>query len=141
MKHKKFFQNKKMILIVLLIIIIFFSALPIIIYQTTERPYLIQTLAYDFSVKESVGFMLDSDILHFGGGPVGSGLERGMNVTSKETALVKIYAQGQGDIVISDNDFMVYANQSHPLIFTLTVPTLPFGTYNGTVYFEFYKIN
>lgn len=95
---------------------------------------------YDFVVKNSVGFNLDTDALHFGGSLPGSTSTRSMNLHVDRDSRVVISFEGPGDLVVDKNDFVVFANSSESLTFYLTTPVnMTYGNYSGIVTFSFFK--
>jgi len=103
-------------------------------------PYRIETLDYDFMVKDNVGVNVDVDSLHFGGGPAGITLERSLSLTSDRDARVVISWEGPGQLSVSRNDFKIYSGIDESVVFYLIIPpSLELGTYSGTVTFSFFK--
>jgi hypothetical protein len=135
-------QNKlKRIHIFLIVLLICFLFSTTFIYckLNLNKPILVKTMNYDFQIKENVGFVLDSDILHFGGAPKNSELKRNMTLTTPFTSKVKIYFEGPGILSTSHNNFLLEENQSKSIEFILKTPNLENGNYTGKIFFEFYK--
>jgi hypothetical protein len=142
--HKKKKSSSSTFRFVILLLIIAFLCVGItaMLYSSLieEKPFEVKRLPYDFVVKDSVGINLDTDILHFGGGPAGSQLQRSLNLTSQNDAFVVITWQGEGDVGANKNDFLLLANYSQPVKFVLTIPEgLPNGNYTGEIIFSFFK--
>ncbi|MGE0793020.1 MAG: hypothetical protein AB7V77_02440 [Candidatus Woesearchaeota archaeon] len=121
------------------IFIVILTLIPILVYLSIDKPFKVQYLEYDFKIKNQVGFMLDSDILHFGGAPQGSQLQRNITLSIAFPSIVKIGFEGPGNIISSDNNFYLEANKNKSLEFILTTPNEPEGNYSGIIFIEFYK--
>lgn len=130
-------------IVVLLVLVVLVSSLTTIIVLknfSKDVPHEIKRLPYDFKVTENVSFVLDTDALHFGGGPNGARLQRGLNITTSQDARVHISWDGEGDIIVSENNFYLLADQTKDLLFYLNIPLdLANGTYSGELIFEFYR--
>jgi hypothetical protein len=113
----------------------------VLLRPTPAQPFQVQTVPYDFVIKQSVGINADTDMLHFGGAPAGNSAIRLMSLSSPQDSLVKIRFQGPGSILVSDNNFILSAGENKDLNFTFTYPDLPEGNYSGMVYFEFYPVD
>ncbi len=110
------------------------------IFFTEEEPFDIFILPYDFQVINEVGFVLDADILHFGGCNPGAKMVRDINLSSKKDARVNIVWSGPGDLIVSKNNFILEADTVEVITFTMYVPeTLDYGNYSGEVVFSFYE--
>ncbi len=138
-------QNKlssfNKILIILAIVAIIFLAFLVFKNSLLPQPYEIVEVPYDFKVKDGAGFNVDADIMHFGGSSVGARLKRSLNFSLSQDSLVKIAWEGPGVINVEDNNFIMKANEARSLNFTLIVPNLPLGDYNGSIYLKFYPVN
>ncbi len=98
------------------------------------------SIEYTFSVQSEIGFVLDSDALHFGGGPPGARLQRGLNISSTRDARVVLSWDGPGDIVVSKNNFLIQADTQEYVLFFLTVPSdLENGFYEGSIFVTLYE--
>ena len=131
-------------IIVLLVVVILISSLVtiLIIKNQSAKPFDVKTLNYDFQVTPNVSFVLDSDILHFGGGPVGSRLQRSIDLSSSRTAIVKVSWVGDGELIISKNNFLVSADNPFNLSFYMDIPSnYSLGNYSGEIKFKFYDFN
>jgi hypothetical protein len=130
---------KKISFIALIAIIVFFLLVSFSSFTTEPREVVM--INYTFMVKENVGFNLDTDKLHFGGGPTNSFLERSMNISSTFDSRVHIQSAGPGSILLDINDFELNASSSKEILFTLEIPSdLELGLYEGVVFFYFYDI-
>lgn len=129
-------------IVLLIVVVVLVSSLVtlLVVKNVSPKPYEIKRLAYDFEVTDAVSFKLDDDMFHFGGGPAGVRLQRGLNVTTSKDANLKISWIGDGNIVVSENDFLIYANESKDLLFYLDIPLDALeGSYSGELIFEFYR--
>ena len=82
-------MNKLLIVFaVLAILLLAFAITKTIIAKNT--PFEVRETAYDFKVKDGVGFNTDTDLIHLGGSNPGATLERVIHLTSSQDALVKI---------------------------------------------------
>ena len=105
-----------------------------------NAPFEVKNLNYDFKVKQAIGLNVDTDILHMGGGPVGSVLERSIDISSPKDALVRIFVDGPGDLTVDKNNFLIRADDKINLTFSMLVPDLPLGNYSGLVVLKFYPV-
>lgn len=130
-----------MIVLLIIVVVLISSLVTVLVFKgVNPKPYEIERLPYDFKVTNAISFVLDDDILHFGGGPAGARLRRGMNVTTSKDALLKISWSGDGNIFLSENNFFITANESKSLMFYLDIPPdLEEGSYSGELVFEFYR--
>lgn len=127
------------VLLIILVVLVSSLATLLIIKNTSHKPFETKRLAYDFTVTNGISLVLDTDILHFGGGPAGARLQRSLNVTTSKDAKLKISWIGDGNIVVSENNFMIYANESKDLLFYLDIPSnASQGSYSGELILEFY---
>lgn len=129
-------------IVLLIIVVVLVSSLVtlLIVNHTHKKTFEVKRLAYDFTVTDGVSMLLDTDILHFGGGPAGARLQRGLNITTSKDAKVKISWIGDGNIVVSENNFLIHANESKNLLFYLDIPSnASQGSYTGELIFEFYR--
>ncbi len=130
---------KKISLYPLIVIIIFFVVFSIIAL-TRSTPTEIRSINYTFTVKDALGFNLDTDKLHFGGGPSGVTLQRTLDISSTYDSIVEIETVGPGFIVLDKNNFKMEAGENTTLTFNLLIPqTMPQGAYEGTIYLYFYE--
>lgn len=122
------------ILISLIVMVFFVSDIP-----GDQKPFSRSTIDYDFTVSEEVGFVLDDDMLHFGGGPRGAKLKRGLDINSSRDARVVLSWQGPGNISVDRNNFFVAAKNSSSVIFTLEIPPgISSGNHSGEIYIDLY---
>ncbi|MGM5481811.1 MAG: hypothetical protein ACQESE_05380 [Nanobdellota archaeon] len=143
-KRSSYDQNT---IVALLSIIVIVVALGVMIYFAVsssptleKKPFSHSTIDYDFSVSQEVGFVLDSDMLHFGGAPPGAKLKRGLEINSSRDARVLIVWEGPGDISVDKNNFTIDAGNNTEVIFTLKVPdTLSTGEYDGEIIIDLYE--
>lgn len=141
-KRKKPSSSTARLLILLVIIALLCVGITALIYTSVKEdsPFEVRRLPYDFVVKDSVGINLDTDIMHFGGGPHGSNLQRSLNLTSSRDAFVVITWQGEGDLTTNKNDFLLFADQAQSVRFVLFVsPDLEYGNHSGEIIFSFYE--
>jgi len=138
-------QSKKdssLRLVVLLVIIAFLCVgITAMIYGSfiVKKPFEVQVLPYDFVVKNTVAFNLDTDIMHFGGSAPGRLLQRSLNLTSPKDALVHVDWSGDGVLVVDDNDFYLQESESKEIMFSLYIPSeIALGNYSGEIVFSFY---
>jgi len=130
-----------MIVLLIIVVVVASSAVTLLLFKNASpEPFDVKRLSYDFEVVNEVSFVLDRDILHFGGGPLKARLQRGLNITTSKDALLKISWVGDGNIVVSENNFIILANETKSLLFYLDIPDdLLEGKYSGELIFEFYK--
>ena len=133
-------KSDKSKIIFLIVLIILISLIPVILNLTQEKPLLIKELNYDFTIQKEVSFILDKDMLHFGGAPPNSVLQRNITITSTFPAKVELYFKGEGNLIANQNIFFIDKDEIKSLEFELTVPEKDFQEYNGTVYFHFYEL-
>ena len=148
-KKSKSKKNKQVVvhsvtsLVAFIIIIVLLSSLiTLLLFNIFHepKPAVVEVLPYDFTVTNSVSFVLETDKLHFGGGPLSARLERGMNLSTSQDSLVKISWDGPGNIMVSDNDFLLSANTPKDITFYLDIPDdLSLGNYSGKIIFKFYR--
>jgi len=132
-------MNKLLIVFaVVAILLLAFAITKTLIAKNT--PFEVRNMPYDFRVKNNIGFNADTDILHLGGGMLGSTLIRDMSLSSPRDSIVKISFEGDGDLHVSANDFVLLKNESKLLTFSMVVPNLPLGNYSGMVTFKFYPL-
>lgn len=143
-KIKKFRSNsmsRKRVLIIsiLIILLVYGVSLLLISVFSMSAPYRVESMPYDFIVKDNIGFNLDSDYMHFGGGPNGATLERSMTLFSDRPAKVSITWEGEGNLNVNKNNFKIAPNVSESITFYLVIPEgLPPGNYSGLVFFRFF---
>jgi hypothetical protein len=83
-----------------------------------------------------IGLNADKDVLRFGKNHPGGEAVRYFSITSPEDTIVKIRTSGSiSDIIYySENDFVLYANQTKKITVTLVVPQdITLGEYMGKV--------
>ena len=134
--------SRKRILLfsIIIILLVYGVSMLLISIFSMSSPYRIEVMDYDFTVKDGIGINLDSDYLHFGGGPSGAFLERSISITSDMPAKVSISWEGPGDLSVDKNDFKIGANETTPVTFYLGIPeNLSLGNYSGTVFLRFFK--
>ncbi|MGM5479870.1 MAG: hypothetical protein ACQESC_00245 [Nanobdellota archaeon] len=91
-------------------------------------------VSYDFTVGDDVGFILDTDAMHYGVAPAGSSSQRGLFVNSSEDGVVYLSSQGDGNISFSKNAFPISAGDQEIVSTTLQVPSsLSPGNYSGSI--------
>jgi len=133
--------NKLKIIYLFLFIIILILLTSYFVIRSFPEPKHIENLEYDFKVQKEVGFVLDSDALHFGNAPVNSTSNRNITINSEFDALVKIFFDGPANLIVNENNFVLEKNTNKSLEFTLTVPDLPEGKYKGNVQLQFFELN
>lgn len=140
-KNKSRSKNLNSILF-LAILVLVLTAIPLyLLYgETPNKPDLVQTMDYDFNVTLDPGFVLDHDILHFGSIPYGNYANRSINLTTNEDYLVKIYHKGDGNLIVAENDFLLEKDTLKQISFLMYPTNKTIGKYNGTIYFNFYKV-
>ncbi len=125
------------LLVALILTTIYASA---IVKKSSQQPFEIRFVPYDFKVTKGAGFILDNDSLHFGEGEPGMTLSREINLSSSRKAFVEIYWEGEGNISVDINDFILDANTTQSIQFYLPITNnLALGNHSGMVYFNFYK--
>jgi hypothetical protein len=139
-RKSKYTGIQKVVFLLVAVIVLSVATTFALLYFFDTSPDEIKTLKYTYTAKENVGFVLDTDALHFGGGPRGALMVRNINMSTTEDARVKITSVGPGTVTVSENDFFLPANTSKELTFSLSVPldAQP-GFYEGIVYFSFYR--
>ena len=145
MKRKKktsIGQNKRVVVILasLIVLVILSTATILLLLKASERPYKVKTLDFDFKVKDELGFNLDPDKVHFGGGPPGVSLKRTVNLEVDEPSFVKVLVDCDVNISMNSSSFYMEPNETKEVNFELVVPDVPRGTYNGTITFNFYRV-
>lgn len=127
-------------LYVLLALIVVLALVPVGVAIFSDAPPIaIKELSYDFEVKDSVGFVLENDALHFGGGPPGATMQRNITLSAPYDAEVEVRYDGPGVLRISENNFFIHKGEDKVVDFTLVVPSLEYGKYGGKVFFRFHK--
>ena len=133
-------KNNNVLIICLLCIVVIASIISVVaVTNINEKPVKTEELFYDFNVTGNPGFKLDTDAMHFGGITPGGNSKRPMTITTAEDYLVKIRFEGDGSLIVSENNFIIEANEEKTLEFTLTPTTSELGYYSGTIFFDFYK--
>ncbi len=135
-------RNKKLITIILVLVVLSIAFIATAMYvQSVSRtkPFEVREMPYDFKVKPALGFNVDTDLIHMGGGPAGVTLTRNLTIRSEKDAIVKILMSGPGNLTVDKNNFLVSANTSTQVAFVMVVPQLPMGNYTGMVHLEFYN--
>lgn len=140
-KNKSRTQSIGFVVFLIVVVVIISSLVTILILNSVNaKPDEVSRLPYDFSVTNAVSMVLDNDIMHFGGGPNGARLERSMNITASSDALVKVSWVGDGNLVVSENEFVLRGQEPKELLFYLDIPSdLVEGAYFGEIIFEFYR--
>ena len=122
-----------------IIVSIMIFLLFVLLTSTDEVPIIVKELPYDYSIQQTIGFVLDDDALHFGGSPVNTILKRNITLTSEFPAMIKINFKGPGNLSVNENNFFLNQNVNKSLEFILVVPDEMKGNYSGSVFFEFYE--
>ncbi len=145
-KSKKIFETKihsvTSVVAFIILVVLLSSLITLLLFKFFHQPEpsSVEKLPYDFTVVNDVSFVLDTDALHFGGGPQGARLERGMNISVSQDSLVKISWDGPGNLIVSKNNFLLKAGKTEDLLFYLDIPSdLSLGNYSGEVIFKFYR--
>ena len=129
---------KKILFYVLIIFIVVVSLFSIIQLTKEEPPREVREINYTFSIKEGLGFNLDEDKLHFGGGPTHAILQRELIIASEFDARVIIVNKGPANVIASINDFELQKGENKTIEFNLFVPDISQGLYEGTIEVSFY---
>lgn len=140
-KSKMSSTNVVLLLIAIALITVFIvSLITGGIRSKKETPFLVQKLDYDFVVMNSLGFNIDTDAVHFGGGHPGFQLTRTVNITVDRPASLVIYSKGPGVISVKNNNFVLPVNKTIALNLSLVIPdNLTYGNYSGELFFEYYN--
>jgi hypothetical protein len=121
-----------------LICIIVAAVVVTIVALTKPVPSEVQEINYTFRARDVLGFNLDADKLHFGGGPPGTTLQRDLEINSSIDGIVNIQTIGPGSLIADKNNFPVTAGSSEIVEFNLLIPPgLPEGDYEGTIFITF----
>ena len=124
----------------ILLILCIAVVMPLLTLLILPKPLEVQQTKYDFEVVDGVSINLDTDALHFGGSFPGATLERGMNISSNEAGRIVVRVEGPGDLIVSENNFYLEANETRLVLFSLTIPLdTSFGLYEGVIYVQRYK--
>lgn len=143
--NKKFRSNslsrKRIFLASLLMVVIVYTVISLLISALSiGSPYDVKTIAYDFSVKDVYGFNVDIDGLHFGGGPIGSELNRGIILSANRPSRVVIIWDGPGNLSVDTNNFFIDPGVNKSVFFRLIIPAdLPAGNYSGNVFVQLFE--
>jgi glutamine cyclotransferase len=138
-KTKKNKNNlKKLVFSLLILFIIIFS---IIFYFNSNKeikPMLVKEIPYDYRISQHLGLIVDNDSLHFGTMMYGGSATREITLNTKEDFFVKIRYEGNGNIAVNENNFILEKNINKTLEFKVDGIKLAFGNYSGMVFIEFY---
>lgn len=139
MRMKKAPSVSRVVLLLIVVVLLSSFITLAVIELGTSRPYATQEIEYTYAVRDRVGIVLDTDALHFGTGPRGATLQRGINLTIPYDAQVRIDADT--DVLqVSDNDFYLEKDTVYPLEFYLTIPEdASNGNYSGVLSFQFFR--
>lgn len=139
MRMKKAPSVSRIVLLLVGVVLLSSIATLTIIELSGSRPYATQEIEYTYAVRDRVGIVLDTDALHFGTGPRGATLQRGINLSLPYDARVRIDADT--DVLqVSDNDFYLEKGMTYPLEFYLTIPEdVSNGNYSGLLTFQFFR--
>ncbi|MFW5865997.1 MAG: hypothetical protein ACOCU6_02800 [Nanoarchaeota archaeon] len=98
------------------------------------------SIAYDYQVIDEIGVNIDTDALHFGGGPRGAIRQRSLNLTPHHDGTLLFSWVGDGNLSVSDNNFAVSSGEIVQVNFTLVIPeNASYGNYSGTIYVDLHK--
>lgn len=135
-------ESRKRLLLsmVLVVMLVYLVTILLVSVFKLSSPYRVDVVPYDFSVKEHLGVNVDSDIIHFGGGPPGVLLSRSVILEAEVDSRVTVFWDGPGIMSVSKNDFMLSKGENTSVMFYLTVPAgLELGNYSGNVTFSFFE--
>ncbi|MBD3309614.1 hypothetical protein GF351_00155 [Candidatus Woesearchaeota archaeon] len=133
--------------IVLLLVLLSCIFLGARIYMWYTSPFKVQEISTDVIVQKGkeIGLNVDKDALHFGMYGPRSGSTRGINITNTmdRPVLVKISkdkSEISGWISSTHSEFVLESGAEEYVKFTCTIPAgTEEGTYNGSVYVEYYR--
>jgi hypothetical protein len=133
-------RKKMFILSILIVLFIYGITMILITVFSFNNPYRVEDMTYDFVVKDRMGINLDSDYLHFGGGPAGIILQRSIIISSDQDSKVSVSWDGPGNLTVNKNNFPLKARLNESVLFYLAVPVdLEQGNYTGQIHFKFFK--
>lgn len=134
-------SRKRLLLSAVLIVVLLYSVVLLLVSVfALSTPYLVENIPYDFSVKDKLGVNVDSDSLHFGGGPAGVILQRSLAFTVEQDSRVVVSWDGPGSLSVDKNDFILKKGENTSIMFYLSFSKdLPIGDYNGTVELHFFE--
>ena len=78
--------------------------------------------------------------MHFGIIPFDGNSVRSINITSSNNYLIKIRHKGDGNLIVSENDFILEKDEIKTLNFTLYPTNRSTGYYSGNITFDFYRV-
>lgn len=135
-------ERKRLILFVLVAIALGIVVAFLLTALQTPEPLAREVMPYDFSVTNHLSMNIDTDILHFGGGPTGSRLEREMKVSFSKDSRVVISWDGEARMSVTKNDFFLAANSSESVKFMIALPSdAARGNYTGNIFLDFYPVD